>query len=209
MRLSKIKLRTYTGEELEVCGAIPLRVSYQEKEKNLDLIVVKGTGPSLMGRDWLNEIRLDWWSLNRLETQTSTTLQKLLEKHAEVFKEKLGRVNDALAKIHVDANARPRFCRPRPVPYALRSKIDQEIDRLEHVGIIEKVQVSDWAAPVVPVVKLDGSIRLCGDYKITVNQAIKMDTHPLPKIEELFASLAHGKTFSKLDLAQAYLQVPL
>ena len=57
--------------------------------------------------------------------------------------------------------------------------------------------------------KPDGSIHLCGDYKVTINQAIKMDTHPQPKIEDLFASLAHGKTFSKLDLAQAYLQVPL
>ena len=57
--------------------------------------------------------------------------------------------------------------------------------------------------------KKDGSIRICGDYKITVNQASKVDSYPLPKIDDLFASLAGGKTFSKLDLANAYQQIPL
>ena len=52
----------------------------------------------------------------------------------------------------------------------------------------------------------DGSIRVCGDYKLTVNQVVKRDTFPLPQIQDIFASLEGGKTFSK---AQAYLQVPL
>ena len=48
-----------------------------------------------------------------------------------------------------------------------------------------------------------------GDYKVTINRAAKPDTYPLPRIEDLFTSLNGGKTFSKLDLAHAYLQVPL
>ena len=57
--------------------------------------------------------------------------------------------------------------------------------------------------------KQDGSIRLCGDYKVTVNRAAKVDKYPLPRIDELFASLEGGRSFTKLDLAQAYQQVPL
>ena len=95
------------------------------------------------------------------------------------------------------------------MPYALRSKVEAELDRLEKEGVIEPVQFSDWAAPIVPVVKKDGSIRICGDYKLTVNRAAKMDTYPLPRIDDLFASLVGGKTFSTLDLAHAYQQVPL
>ena len=76
-------------------------------------------------------------------------------------------------------------------------------------GVIQPVTHSDWAAPVVPVVKCDGSVRLCGDYKITVNKIAKFDSYPLPRIDDLFASLSGGRTFTKLDLAHAYLQVPL
>jgi len=68
---------------------------------------------------------------------------------------------------------------------------------------------SEWAAPIVPALKKDGGIRVCGDYKLTVNQAAKADTYPLPWIEDLFTSLAGGKAFSELDLAHAYQQAPL
>ena len=67
----------------------------------------------------------------------------------------------------------------------------------------------DWATPIVPVPKTDGSVRICGDYKITVNQVAKLDKYPIPRIEDLFASLAGGKAFSKLDLSQAYQQIEL
>jgi len=58
----------------------------------------------------------------------------------------------------------------------------------------------------VQVLKPDGSIRICDDYKLTVNAVAKLDMHPLPRIDDLFTG---GKYFSKLDLAQAYLQLPL
>ena len=78
-------------------------------------------------------------------------------------------------------------------------------------GILEPVKFSKWATntPVVPILKKDGSIRLCGDYKITVNQAANTESYPLPRIEDLLASLSGGTAFSKLDLAHAYQQVVL
>lgn len=57
--------------------------------------------------------------------------------------------------------------------------------------------------------KRDGSVRLCCDYKITVNQASETDTYPLPRIDEMLSSVAGGTVFSTLDLAQAYQQVML
>ena len=71
------------------------------------------------------------------------------------------------------------------------------------------MEFSDWAAPIVPVLKGDGRVRICGDYKVTVNRLAKLDKYPIPRIEELFASLAGGKAFTKLDLLHAYLQIPL
>ena len=71
------------------------------------------------------------------------------------------------------------------------------------------VTMSDWAAPIVPVLKPDSSIRICGDYKFTINKAAKQDVYPLPRVEDLFTTLAGGKSFTKLDLAHAYTQIPL
>ena len=54
---------------------------------------------------------------------------------------------------------------------------------------------ADWAAPIVPIVKEDGTVRICGVYKLTVNQASKLELYPVPRVEDLFASLSGGRLF--------------
>ena len=61
----------------------------------------------------------------------------------------------------------------------------------------------------MPVIKCDGNVRICGDYKVTINQVTKQDVYPLPKDEDLFAALAGGKLFSTIDLTHAYQQVKI
>ena len=95
------------------------------------------------------------------------------------------------------------------MPHALRNKIELELQRLLDQKVIEPVQMSEWATPIVPILKPDGSIRICGDYKLTINRAAKPDVYPLPRMEDLFATLNGGKSFTKLDLAHAYQQIPL
>ncbi|GFR11204.1 transposon Tf2-6 polyprotein [Trichonephila clavata] len=72
-------------------------------------------------------------------------------------------------------------------PFALKGRVENEIDRLEREGIIEKVESSEWATPVVPVVKTDGSLRLCTDYSATLNPNLIVPQHPLPRLEKKFA----------------------
>ena len=40
--------------------------------------------------------------------------------------------------------------------------------------------------PIVPVVKLNGTLRICGDYKVTVNSVSKHNKYPLPRIDVFF-----------------------
>jgi hypothetical protein len=159
---SKVRLRTYTGEQLQVLGAVDVR-----------------------------------------------SLKGILQRHTEVFSEELGHLKGFTAKIHVDPDAVPQFCNARPVPYALRKRVEQELSHLEAAGVIKQVEFSDWAAPIMPVTKQDGSVRISGDYQLTVNRVAKLDTYPLPRIEDLFASLSGGQEFTKLDLAHAYQQISL
>ena len=67
----------------------------------------------------------------------------------------------------------------------------------------------DWATPVVPVLKPDGSVRICRDYKVAINPCLDVQEYPMPTAEELFTKLNGGKKCSKIDLAPVYQQVLL
>ncbi|KAK9529796.1 hypothetical protein VZT92_013867 [Zoarces viviparus] len=91
----------------------------------------------------------------------------------------------------------------------MKDRVEEELRKLEEANIISPVKHSEWAAPIVPVVKKDKSFHLCGDYKVSANQAVETETYPLPRLEELLATLSGGKIFSKIDSATAYQQVLL
>ncbi len=80
---------------------------------------------------------------------------------------------------------------------------------MEAEGILSKVDWSPWANPVVPVAKKDGTVRLCGDLKISVNPVLQAEQYPHPRIEHIFATLSGGQLFYKIDLAEAYLQMEM
>ena len=84
-----------------------------------------------------------------------------------------------------------------------------QFDWLESDGVLERVSQINWAAPIVVVPKQDGSYCLCGDYNVTLNQALQVDQYPLPKPEDLLATRAGGQKLTKLDLQQAYQQLRL
>ena len=207
LKSSTIRLKTYTGEDTPLLGSIKVKVSHKDQQKELDLLVVREAGPSLLGRDWLYVLRLDWGYLNQI-CRIPEKLQKVLNKYDKVFSDELGKIREIKAVIEVNSEARPRFCHLRNVPYALKHKVNSELDWLEK-GVIEKVEHADWAAPIVSVVKQDKSVRICGAFKLTVNQVSKTVSYPLARIEDIFASLRGGKLFTKLDLAHAYNQIEL
>ena len=88
--------------------------------------------------------------------------------------------------------------------------VEKELEQMVQQEVLEPVQFADWATPIVPILKPDKkSLWICGDFKMTVNQASKLVAYPIPKVEDLFAKLSRGKHFSKLDLSQAFLQLEL
>ena len=74
------------------------------------------------------------------------------------------------------------------------------MDRLVHEGTIKSIEFSKWVTSIVPIVKEDSTILIFGDYKQTINQVAKLDNYPIPKIEDLYATLREGVEFTKLDL---------
>lgn len=116
-------------------------------------------------------------------------------------------MKDITVKLAIKSDSKPKCLKARPVPYAIKPKVETELDHLEKAGVLKKVSVSEWATPIVPVMKKDGSVRICGDFNVTINPVLTVEQYPLPLIDDLFSGLAGGQKISKIDLCQAYLQM--
>ena len=208
IRKTSLKLRIFTHQKVPLVGKIDVLVCYKGQEERMPLYIVKGNGPVLLGRNWLTKIQLDWPQMKLISTDSDEKLQKVLSKYT-VFDNKLGTVEGVQAKLIMKKDVDTKFFKSRPVPYALKGEIDKELKRLVTNGILEKVEYSDWASPIVPVLKPDGSVRICGDYKVTINPLLDTPEHPMPNPEEIYSQLCGGKKFTKLDLSQAYQQILL
>ena len=116
----------------------------------------------MLGRNWLQKIKLNWPVIKQPSSHNKR-LEEILQKHVQLFEEGLGTLQGTKAKIHVDPTATPILHKARPVPYALREKIEQDLERLERAGTIEPVQYSEWANPIVPVwmAILSPSLMIC------------------------------------------------
>ena len=207
MESTNTKLRTYAGEFITA----KVNVTYGNQSVSLPLVVTAGEGPILFGRNWLKKVRLNWEQLFSVmevnKISENVELGRTLEQFSYVFEEGIGTMANIKVHIELKDDAKPQFHKARPVPYALKQKIETELDRLVKEGIYEPVAYSQWAAPMVQVVKEDNSVRICGDYKVTVSPAAKCDNYPVPKTEDLLATLNGGEKVTKLDLSQAYQQL--
>lgn len=213
-----IRLVSYCDNDIGVLGKLMVKVVADGEELTLPLHVAESNRHPLLGRDWLHALNLDFNKVFKPGTHsvsfcsgkdepTTSALNILLQKFSRVFDKSVGKVEGIQASLAVRKNTKPVYVKARPVAFAIRRAVDKEIDHFLEEGIWEKVDHSEWATPVVAVRKAGGRVRLCGDYKITLNPNLLVDEHPLPTVEELFATVAGGDTFSKLDLSQAYLQL--
>ncbi|XP_064214102.1 uncharacterized protein LOC135266773 [Tribolium castaneum] len=211
IKSTEVKLRTYSGEILKPIGSCNVNIEYQGQRARGDIYILSQDVDTIFGRDWLKNIKLDWNTIHQIDTLNyKDELNLTLEEFKDVVSTKLGRVpNYEYSFKLVEPNTQPIFLKPRAVPYALRGKVESELDRLEQLQIIEKVTHSTWGTPIVPVVKKDGTIRLCADYKTTLNRVIEEDRYPIPKIEDIFNKMRGGKYFCTLDIQKAYLHMPV
>lgn len=193
-----------------------LTVQYEQKEHKLNVFIGNCNMPRILGRDWLSVFGL--WPPNFLSTNVikvdnnksvSEAVNQVKEKFAEVFSPGWGNFKGETIKLKLKPDAKPKCYPVRRVPLALKEKVKLEILRLVENKRIKPVEYSQWGTPVVPILKADGSVRLCGDYKVTVNPHLEIDHFPLPHIEEIFETLKNGEYFCELDLKEAYLQAPL
>ncbi|GBN69581.1 hypothetical protein AVEN_38417-1 [Araneus ventricosus] len=154
-----------------------------------DLYIVPDGFDPLLGRVWIRHLKINQ---NEIDQNTDNDIQNEIfsiqnitdiEKHfSEVFEQKVGCVPNFTIKLKLRDGAKPSYTPKRNVPYALRVKVNKELDSLEAAGIISKSITSDWGSPLVVIPKGDGTVRLCVDYKAGVNDLLMNVNYPIKKI---------------------------
>jgi hypothetical protein len=208
-------LKSYSGHLIPVLGRIKVTVEHNGQIQQLNIVVVKGAKMSLLGRDWLAKLRMNWKRIFEAFSVTNTeqcdSIQAVLEKHQQVFTRKAthNTIKDFEVDLKLKPETKPVFMKARPVPYSLKKAVEDNLTTAVNDGILEPVRTSKWASPVVVAPKANKSIRICGDYKRTVNLHLDDEVYPLPTANDIFSTLAGGTVFSKLDLSNAYQQIAL
>ena len=176
-------LQGYSGHEVQVViGQAKVEVEYGNQRYQLPLLVVAGTQrPSLFSRNWLQSIQLDWTALHQLRENALG----IVGRFPAVFGRDVGTIKEYKAIIRLRQGTKPIFKKSRSVAYALQPALELELNRMQQEGILEPVKRSEWATPLVIVPKSNGKLRVCGDFKVTINQCVETKTYPLPTVSLL------------------------
>lgn len=173
----------------------------------LNILIIENGDSPIEGRDFLRKFK-QVVSINSIINKLES-VNVILEYYEEIFREEIGKLKNVKVNLENVGNPYPKFVKARPVPYAFRKDIENQLNELSEQGILTKTDSTDWGSPLVPVLKSDGKIRICADYKITLNPWLKETNYPLPRVQDIFTKLSDGKFFSKIDLASAYNQIEL
>jgi len=179
---AKSTITAYGGSSVKMLGKIETNISVGDMCNACNIFVSKGNSPNIYGCD----------------------LIKLFEPNFTV-----NAVEDNKVSFSLKESVVPKFVKPRVIPYGLREKVKEELDRLVKEGTVVEVKESDWATPIVPVLKPNGSVRICGDYKVTLNPALKEMICTTPAIEDVINSTNGSNYFSEIDLTSAFHQLEL
>ena len=148
-------------------------------------------------------------TLDNLDPAQSETVYNMLSQHSNVFSKHehdIGCAGVTQHRIELH-DTTPIRQKPRRFPEPVVNEIEKQCDQLREHGIIEYSK-SPWSSSIVPVVKPNGTIRLCIDYR-KLNRVTKSDRFPMPNISDLVYNLQGTKYFSSIDLTQGFYQVPL
>lgn len=152
-----ISLVNYNGSKFRPLGKVILEVQFNNKCESIEIYVIKSHCAPLLGRNFMKKFRVDF-TINKITM--SNDIKLLLQKFPKVFSRMLGSFTKRRIKLNLVEVVPPHYFPPRPLPFSLKEKVENELNRLVSLGILKPVDFSDWATTAVPVLKVLKTIRL-------------------------------------------------
>lgn len=220
--------RCASGNPLPVLGTITVSASTSVNDPPTEQQFVVTRQPlNLLGLTSIKELKISVDDLvnskqiNRVfdsikpDVDLQSRCKNLCNEFPEVFQKELGLLKEFELEIKFKPDASPVFHKPRPVPISIQEDLNETLRAGIKKGIWEPTQFNAYGTPVVPIKKKTApgqdkpSIRVCGDYSVTINPQLETHRHPIPLPEDLMRRLGRGHGFTKIDLADAYNQIQL
>lgn len=223
----RIKVADDRTMEINTKTNIPFMISSLSNRSELYPVtawVIPGSWTYLLGMDWLDNYSVSILIQTRklilkqgIQTTTQvcslttipTDISEIINKYDSIFATDLSELSSLKGMEHVidTGTARPVAVAPYRVKPQYRNDILKQVTNMLENNIIEECS-SPWLAPIVPVEKKDGKLRLCIDYR-KLNAITKRDEFCLPLADDLFEELGSARIFSKLDAFSGFWQIPL
>jgi len=195
----KTQLKGISGHSVSTEGYVNLSITHNGKSYLVKFHVIQN-GVNLLGLEGMRTLKINLSTIFSVELNSITDLIHAVSNNS-------GKLQIPPVKLVCSSEA--KFIHSRPIPFGLREAVQSNLTSLCETGILEKVSHSRWATPIVVVRKANGSVRICGDYRLTVNSQIHQVACTTPEPEDLFSTIQGSTVFSKIDLSNAFLQVPL
>ncbi|KAH7945809.1 hypothetical protein HPB49_015885 [Dermacentor silvarum] len=147
VKASGVMLRSYFRQLSQVQGQAQVSVRFGDREATLPLYLTKVSSPTLLSRNWIRTLGLRLPEYQEAVLHVIKDVPSLLTDFNSLFQPGVGTFAGTTASIYVPEGARPRFFKPRPLPFALKDGVTQELQRLQREGILVSIKTSEWAAP--------------------------------------------------------------
>ena len=210
------RFRAYDGGIITPLGIVEVKVEYRNVKSTEVLFIVPSNHSAILGRVWIRHLNMSLQELENTEDITQDlfvvepiSVNELVRRFSSTFEQTVGKIPNIKGSHTLRPNSRPVFCKPREIPYAIRDGVEEELNDLVKDGILSFVEKSDWGLPLVPVPKPNGKIRLCVDYKVTVNPLLTEAHYPIPRVKHIISQLRGARVYCKLDLYKAYLHIEM
>ncbi|XP_030204757.1 uncharacterized protein K02A2.6-like [Gadus morhua] len=188
--------------QLEVAGYAKMQLTYRAKQTEEKVYVVKNLSTPLLGLPAITALGL----LIRVDSVTMDSLKATYPKLCKGL-------GDIRRPYHIllKPEAVPFSLKtPRRIPLPLIGKVKEELQRMEEMGVIRRVEEpTEWCAGIVVVPKKNSQqLRLCVDFT-GLNQYVCREKYVLPSVDQSLGMLAGARIFSKLDANMGFWQIPL
>jgi len=200
-------LYAYASDKpIAVKGSATCEFSVSEQAARAELIVIKGKGIPLLGRE--TAVKLGVLKIGVDVAAVADISQEIESEYPDLF-QGVGKLKTKQITLYIDPSVKPVAQPLRRTPFNLRNKVEDKINELVALDIIEAVDgPTPWVNPVVVVPKANNEIRLCIDMR-RANEAIIRGRHPIPTVDDILQDMNGSTTFSKLDLKWGYHQLEL
>ena len=187
---------------LPVKGQFSAKLQYGEREVIEEVFVVQRLSQALLGRPAIESLGLV------CRVNTVKTKEDLRQQFPKLFNG-LGKLEGDYS-IHLRKDATPyALTTPRRVAIPMLPKVKAELERMEKMGVISRVQEpTEWCSGMVVVPKSGDRVRICVDLT-RLNESVCRERHQLPAVEQTLAQLTGARVFTKLDANSGFWQIPL